>query len=184
MLEAALFQLRAALDAAADDDTAQQMRLGASVLAGAIASAHDGINAARVNDIDFALSDLVAMAEGLSAAVAESVAPPLQMLRDDVDRLRAATALAPEIVNAIRAFQMKLKSRRAAIERSTFREAGAPAEELPHSPATLRAEALPLRASLAAAGFATPSLDAFIDDPESLRFHSLGEIYDELEVML
>ena len=29
----------------------------------------------------------------------------------------------------------------------------------------------------------TPSLDALIDDPASVRFHSLGEIVDELDVV-
>ena len=28
-----------------------------------------------------------------------------------------------------------------------------------------------------------PSLDALIDDPSSLRFHSIGEIVDELDVI-
>jgi len=47
----------------------------------------------------------------------------------------------------------------------------------------LRDEALPLRDQLVAAGFATPALDGLIDDPASLRFHSLTEIVDELEVI-
>jgi len=180
MLEAALFHLRAALDAAADDPAAAQMRLGAEVLS---RSLRGEVNAARVSDIEFAVADLVAMAEGLSAAVADAVVEPLRMMRDDVVRLREANALAPELVAAIGDFRAKLNARRAAIERATYREAGAPAEPLPHSPAELYADALPLRDQLAAAGFATPALDAFIDKPDSLRFHTLGEMGDELEVI-
>ena len=56
-------------------------------------------------------------------------------------------------------------------------------ETLPHPPESLREEALPLREQLAAAGFATPALDGLIDDPESLRFHSINEIVDELDVI-
>ena len=37
---------------------------------------------------------------------------------------------------------------------------------------------------LAASGFATPALDGLIDDPSSLRFHTIGEIVDELDVII
>ena len=40
------------------------------------------------------------------------------------------------------------------------------AEPLPHPPAELRAEALPIREQLAAAGFTTPALDALIGNGE------------------
>ena len=54
MMEAALFQLRAALG---DDPELLAMRLSADVLANAVTAAKDnGINAARVNDIEFALN--------------------------------------------------------------------------------------------------------------------------------
>lgn len=180
MLEAALFQLRAALDAASEDATAAQMRLGADILAAAL---RGEINAARVSDIDFAVADLVAMADGLSADVADAIAEPLRLMREDVLRLREATALAPQLITAIGAFRAKLKARRAAIERATYRETDAPAEPLPHAPADLHADALPLRDQLAAAGFATPALDAFIADRDSLRFHTLRDMDDELEVI-
>src|ERR1043166_4852243 len=119
MLEAALFQLRVALEAASDDPTAVQMRLGAQVLGGSL---RGEMNAARVNDIDFAVADLVAMAEGLSAEGADAIAEPLRMMREDVARLREKHELAPELVAALRAFRAKLKARRSAIERATYRE--------------------------------------------------------------
>lgn len=181
MLEAALFQLR---NGAAEVEPfyASQLELCLSVLAGALAGARDGINAPRVNDIEFALNDLAATIDELSAADAARLTPPLQMMREDVERLKAETSLPRELVERIRAFQQKLRERARAVERQTYRE-GSEGEPLPHPPERLREEALPLRDQLAAAGFATPALDGLIDDPASLRFHSIGEIVDELDVI-
>ena len=97
-------------------------------------------------------------------------------------RLKEATSLDASVVARIRALQAKLRARRAAIERQTFREGGDDAP-LPHPPEELREEALPLRDALAASGFATPALDGLIDDPSALRFHSINEIVDELDVI-
>jgi outer membrane murein-binding lipoprotein Lpp len=174
MLEAALFQLRNGAEGLSELD------LFFSVLTNAVAGARDGVNAARVNDIEFALNDLAAAIDELPAADYERLAELLQMMRDDVARLKQETSLPREVVDGIRALQTKLRARGAAIERQTYRET---AEPLPHSPEELRAEALPLRERLAAAGFATPALDMLIDDPSSLRFHSIGEIVDELDVI-
>ena len=174
MLEAALFQLRNGAE------ELPQLDLFFSVLANALAGARDGVNAARVNDIEFALNDLAAAIDELPAADYNPLAEPLRMLRDDVERLKQETSLPREMVDRIRALQAKLRARAAAIERQTYRET---AEPLPHPPEELRAEALPLRDALAFAGFATPALDALIDDPSSLRFHSIGEIVDELDVI-
>ncbi|HEY2091404.1 MAG TPA: hypothetical protein VGJ81_05925 [Thermoanaerobaculia bacterium] len=79
--------------------------------------------------------------------------------------------------------QAKLKIRRGAIERQTFVENPSEAAPLPHPPEELRADALPLRDTLASSGFGTPALDTLIDDPSSLRFHSINEIIDELHVI-
>jgi hypothetical protein len=68
-----------------------------------------------------------------------------------------------------------------AIERQTYVEGGA--GRLPHPPGALREEAVPLARQLTAAGFHTPALDALIADPESLRFHSIRELLDELDVI-
>jgi hypothetical protein len=184
MLEAALFQLRAAIASIDDEFYGSQLSLALNVLAGAIESAGQSLSAATVNEVEFALSDLRGLAGELSASDAATLEPLLQLLSSDVAQLKSATALAPEMVAAIRALQAKLKARRAAIERETFRDPSAPSEPLPHPPEELRAEALPLREGLARAGFATPALDALIAEPASLRFHSLGEIVSELDVVV
>jgi hypothetical protein len=88
------------------------------------------------------------------------------------------------VSNAIRSFQSKLRARRVAIERQTYRPEGAAQEPLHHPPDQLRAEAVPLRQQVAAAGFATPALDGLISDPASLRFHSINEIINELDVIV
>ncbi len=181
MLEAALFQLRSGAESV-DPLYAAQLELCFSVLAGVIAGAHEGVNAARVNDIEFALNDLTAAVDELPATDAARLAPPLRMMRDDLARLKEETALGAAIIEAIGALQAKLRARRAAIERQTYREGDA--APLPHPPEALREDAIPLREQLAAAGFATPALDGLIDDPSSLRFHSINEIVDELDVII
>ena len=112
---------------------------------------------------------------------ADRLAPMMATLRRDIDALTAATALDPAVIAQIRAFQSKLRERMKAIERQTFVEGGA--EPLPHPPEALRDEAIPIARQLAAAGFQTPSLNALIADPESLRFHSMRDILDELDVI-
>ena len=181
MLEAALFQLRAGAEDI-DPMYAPQLNLCFSVVENAIAAARDGINAARVSDVDFALNDLAAAVGDLPAGDAERLAASLEMLRADVDALKAETALHPGVIDRVRALQAKLRARRSAIERQTYREGGG-GEPLPHPPEQLRTEAAPLREQLAGAGFATPALDALIDDPSSLRFHSINDIVDELDVI-
>jgi hypothetical protein len=183
LIEAALFQLKAA---AADVDpmSASQVQLMVSMLANAIESARAGVSPATVNDVEFALSDLAGIVRDLNAADAERIEPIVKLLQEDVDRLKQATALPAAVTTAIRALQTKLKARRAAIERQTYRPEGAPAEELPHPPADLQKEAVPLRQQLAAAGFSTPALDGLVADPESLLFHSITEILNELDVIV
>ncbi|HYS53042.1 MAG TPA: hypothetical protein VER58_04670 [Thermoanaerobaculia bacterium] len=182
LIDAALFQLKAA---AADVDAmyASQMQLMISLLSNAVEAAKQGTSAATVNDIEFALNDLAGVIRELSAADADRIAPIVTMLQDDVERLKEATALPATVTNAIRSFQTKLKTRRAAIEKQTYRE-GSPAVELPHAPQELQREAMPLRQQLATAGFSTPALDALIADPASLRFHSITEILNELDVIV
>lgn len=182
LLEAGLFQLRAAA-ASVDPMMVQQMQLTVGILANAIEAASRSFSAAAVNDIEFALNDVVATADQLSAADAERVTPSLAMLQQDVARLRKSAALPPAVVEAVRAFQSKLKVRRSAIERQTYREGGGD-QPLPHPPEELHADAGSIRPFLSAAGFTTPALDALIADPASLRFHSISEILDELDVIL
>ena len=177
LLEAALFQLKSAAA------SVQEMQLTIGLLSNAIEGAAGSVSAAAVSDIEFALNDVAASLADLSAGDAERIAPIVTLLQEDVERLKESASLPPAVVDNIRAFQSKLKARRAAIERSTFRPEGAAAEPLPHAPEELQREAVPLRRQLAAAGFATPALDALIADATSLRFHSLGEIVNELDVI-
>ena len=177
MMQAAMFQLRAAAESIDDPFIRSQVQLAVGVLGNAIDGAANGVNAAAVNEIAFALNDV-------SAAVADAPAiePVVAMLQKDVDALKSATALPADVVSAARDLQSKLKVRKNAIERQTYVEnAGEP---LPHAPETLRGEALPLRERLLRAGFATPALDLLIDDPAALRFHSINDIVDELDVIL
>lgn len=176
MLEAALFQLRAV---PIDDP---QFRLGITMLGNAVDAARARVNAARVSDIDFALGDLGNAVDYLDAADAEQVGPILEMIREDVWRLRESTALPKEVFDRITALQQKLKARRTAIERQTYQEGGSE-QSLPHAPETLIADVQWIREELQKGGFATPALDAFLDEPNELRFHSIGAMLDELEVV-
>jgi hypothetical protein len=183
MLQAAMFQLRSAMESIEDPFIRTQMQLAVGVLGTAVDGAANGVNAATVNDIDFALNDVAGAVADLPQSEAASIEPLLAMLRNDVDALKSATALPADVVDGIRALQAKLKVRKNAIERQTYVE-NAAAEPLPHAPEDLRAEALPLRDRLASAGFATPALDTLIGDPTSIRFHSINEILDELDVIV
>ncbi len=184
LLEAALFQVKSALGAIDDPMFETQAKLTLDILSNAVAGATQSLNPATVNDVEFALNDVIAIVGELSAAYAAAVQPAVDLMQSDLAALKAATALPDSVVGAVRNFQAKLKVRRSAIERQTYREAGAPAEALPHPPAELRNEAVPIRQQLATAGFATPALDGLIADPESLRFHSISEILDELDVII
>jgi len=182
LLEASFFQFRTAMAAVQDDTYASQLRLTSGVLANAVDAARETFNAARVNDIEFALNDLAAVVDELPAGDAEVLGPMVDMLRGDVALLRQQTALAPALLDAIRAFRSKLNARQSAIERQTYREGGG-GDALPHPPEELEAEAVVLQARIAEVGFATPALDSFVDDPQSLRFHTIAEIIDELDVV-
>ena len=182
MIEASLFQLRTAIASIEDETMLPQLELTASVLANAIAAARDGINAARVNDIEFALNDVAGAYDSLSFNDAAAIAPAIDMLRSDVAVLKEATALPRDVAAAIDAFRAKLAARKHAIERQTFAEdGGAP---LPHPPEELARDGEALRARLKEAGFPTPALDAFLEQAAELRFHGIVEMLDELEVVL
>jgi hypothetical protein len=180
MLEAALLPLRAAASGI-DRELAPQLGLSINILANAIAAGRDGVNASIASDIEFAFNDLRAAVDELPQSDADRLAPMMATLRSGIEALTAATALDPAVVAQIRAFQSKVRERMKAIERQTFVEGGG--ETLPHPPGVLRGEAIPIARQLVAAGFQTPSLNALIAEPESLRFHSLREILDELDVI-
>lgn len=181
MLEASLFHFRTALASVEDEIMLSQLELTTSVLANAVAAAREALNAARVSDIEFALNDVAGAVDSLSAADAALLEPPLAMLRDDVEALKEATALPSGLIDAMHELCAKLRARKTAIERQTFVE-GATAE-LPHPPQELAPAARALRERLAEAGFATPGIDAFLEDPGELRLHRIIEMVDELEVI-
>jgi hypothetical protein len=179
MMEAALFQLRATLGG---DPELLAMRLSADVLANAIASAKaGGINAARANDIDFALNDLVTAAEDANAP--DAIRSTIALLQHDAAILHTANTLPAETLAAIRELQTRLRTRAKALERSQYRAEGTDPPPLPHPPHELRELAIPLARQLTAAGFATPSLALLIAEPEELRYHSINELVDELDVI-
>ena len=182
MMRAALFNLSAALEGIEDSFLRSQIRLATTVLSGAVDNAETGLNPAIVSDIEFALNDLIGTAGELSGPDAVAVEPFIDELRHDVEQMKSAGALPRDVLAAIQSLQAKLRTRRKAVERQTFVEGGSDAE-LPHPPEVLRAEALPLRDHLTANGYATPALDALIDDPQSLRMHGIIAIIDELEVI-
>jgi hypothetical protein len=179
MMEAALFQLRSAL---ADDPELLPMRLSADVLANAVAAAKDtGLNAARVNDIEFALNDLVMAVD--DAGAPDAICSAIALLQNDTAALRRATALPTETITAIRDLQTRLRARAKAQERSQYRAEGTEAPTLPHPHAELRELAIPLARQLGAAGFVTPVLDFLIAERGELRYHTLNELVDELDAI-
>ncbi|HEX8252989.1 MAG TPA: hypothetical protein VF846_07580 [Thermoanaerobaculia bacterium] len=180
MMDAALFQLRAAIG---DDPDSLAVRISADVLGNAINAAKaSGINAARVNDIEFALNDLIAAID--DAGAPDPVFSAVAMLQNDVAALRNATALPQEIVTAVRALQTKLRTRAKAMERAQYRAEGTEPPPLPHPPQELRNDAIPLARHLAAAGFDTPALDSLVASSDELRYHTLNEVVDELDVIV
>ena len=179
MMEAALFQLRAALG---DDPEMLAMRISTDVLANAVAAAKDsGVNAARVNDIEFALNDLVAAVD--DAGAPDAVCAAVALLQNDTAALRRTTALPAETIQTIRDLQMRLRARAKAMERGQYRAEGTEPPPLPHPPAELREIAIPLARQLEAEGFATPVLDQLIAEPGEVRYHTLNELVDELDVI-
>jgi hypothetical protein len=183
MLQATAFNLRAAAAAVEDEYTGPQLRLSMSVLMNAIDAAVQQLTSAAVNDIEFALGDVAGAIDQLSAEDAERFDQPMAMLRSDIERLKEATSLPAPLVAAMKALHAKLDARRKAVDRLTYTE-GANESDLPHPPDQLRTEALPIRDALVQAGFATPSLDALIEDPASLRLHSILDLMNELEVAI
>ncbi len=184
MLEASMFQLSSAAAAVEDPMFKMQLRLTMEQLSNAVVAAGQSLSPATMNDVEFAFNDVAATVNELNAADAEAITPALEMMKADVANLKHATALPPTVVGAVRELQTKLRARRTAIERETYRAEGAPIEPLPHPPEELAAAGVPLRQQLATSGFSTPALDDLIADPPSLRFHSIGDILDELDVII
>lgn len=180
MMEAALFQLRVALG---DEPALLPVRISADVFGNALATAmSEGLNPARVNDIEFALNDLIAAIDDGGAP--NEVFTAVAMLQNDTARLRNDYSLPPELLRQMQALQVKLRARAKAMERGQFRTEGSEPEPLPHAPEELKAEAVPIARQLEAAGFQIPAIDTLLNDADELRYHTLNEVADELDVIL
>jgi hypothetical protein len=184
MLEASLFQLKSAAAAIEDPMFKMQLQLTLDVLTNAVAGAMQSLNPATMNDVDFALNDVIGTVGELNAVDAAAIQPALDMMKADVESLKQATTLPAAVVEGVREFQLKLKTRRTAIERQTYRAEGTEPAPLPFPPEDLQKEGIALRKALAQAGFVTPALDDFIADASSLVFASIGDIVDELDVII
>lgn len=180
MMEVALFQLRSALG---DDPSVFPIRISAEMLAAAVANARtNGVNAARVNDIEFALHDLIEAVD--DAGAPDAVCAAVALLQNDAASLRAQTMLPQQLINAMRALQAKLRARAKAMERAQYRAEGTEPEELPHPPEELRGDALPIAEALSAGGFETPALHSLLASAGGVRYHTLNDVIDELDVVL
>ncbi len=183
MLQATAFNLRAAAAAVEDDFAGPQLRLALSVLDNAIEAAVLQLTSGAVGDIEFALGDVAGAIDQLSSEDADRFAAPMSMLRDDIARLKEATGLPADLIESMQGLLSRLTLRKKAIGRQGYVE-GATEDDLPHPPQELRAEAIPIRDALAAAGFATEALNALIDDPASFRLHTILDIMNELEIAI
>jgi hypothetical protein len=180
MMEAALFQLKSAVGA---DMELLPVRLSVDVFGNAVTAAKEqGLNAARVNDIEFALNDLIAAVDDAGAPA--EILGPVAMLQNDTATLRTMTALPKELIASARALQTRLRERATAMERGQYRAEGSAEAPLPHPPEELREAAIPLAMELMAAGFDTPALESLLSGAETLRYHTINEIVDELDVVL
>ena len=182
-LQASMSRLSAAANAVDDPMFKMQLNLTMNVLSNAVAGAAESLNPATVNDIEFALNDVIGTVGELNAADADAITPALEAVKADVAALKNASSLPPQVIKSIRDFQAKLRERRSAIQKQQYRAEGTEAEPLPHPPEGLRDEAFPLRRQLSKAGFATPLLDEFIGNPSSLVFQKISDILDELDVI-
>jgi hypothetical protein len=172
--------LRARTDELEESFGRTALRLATDVFTGALGAEGAPVNPALAGDIAFAFNDVAAAADDLGNEGA-AITPLIEALRTEIDSLKAEMALPAALLAAMRALQQKLRERRTAVERQTYVEEHT--EPLPHPPEELGAEALPIRDQLAGFGFITPALDGLIEDPASLRFQTISEIVDEMDVI-
>lgn len=184
-IERALAGLKEAIASLGEGEMyATQMAFTVTVLANAIAEARDGINPRQVRDLDFALNDLVAFSNELTADGAALVGRPLAVLQESIGALKGQVVLPQSTITAARAFQLKLRERKSAIQKQTYLPPGTVAPPLPHEPSTLVAEASAVRAAFAQAGFETPLLDDFIAAPAEARMQHLADLAEEIETVI
>jgi hypothetical protein len=163
---------------------APQMAFSVSMLANALRDARADTNPRTVRDLDFAVNDPVAFANELTAEGANIVTRPLGVLQAAVGTLKAQVSVPQSAIAAGKAFQLKLRERKSAIQKQTYLPPGSVAPPLPHEPATLVPEAVALREALAQAGFETPLLDDFIAAPAEARMQHLADLAEEIETVI
>ena len=157
-MEAALRELRAALD---DDPDLLAIRISTDVLGNAVTAAKDsGVNAARVNDLEFALNDLVSAVD--DAGAPDAVLTAVAVLQNGTAALRRTNALSAETVAAIRAScRAGARARKRSSAASTAWKA--PTRRRSRTaPAELLRAGHPTRPTARRRGFTTPSLDEII----------------------
>ncbi|MHB0971140.1 MAG: hypothetical protein ACYC7A_03685 [Thermoanaerobaculia bacterium] len=163
---------------------ATQMAFTVTVLANAVAEARSGINPRQVRDLDFALNDLVAFSNELSAEGVDLVSRPLAVLQESIGALKSQVVIPQSTIASARALQQKLRERKTAIQKLTYLPPGTVAPPLPHEPSTLVAEASSVRDAFAQAGFETPLLDDFIAAPSEARMQHLADLAEEIETVI
>lgn len=163
---------------------ASQMSFSVSMLANALRDARANTNPRTVRDLDFAMNGPVAFSNELTAEGADIVNRPLSVLQEAIGALKAQVSVPQSAIAAGKAFQMKLRERKTAIQKQSFLPPGSVAPPIPHEPATLVPEAVALREALTQAGFETPLLDDFIAAPAEARMQHLADLAEEIETVI
>ena len=181
-LDGSLASLSAAA-AALDPAFAMQAKLAVSMLTNAVSSAGEELTPASMIDVEFALNDLKVIADDLPGVDRETFTAEIDTIQDTVRELKSAAALPPALLGKMETLRLKLKERRTAIDREQYRPPEKAAEPLPHDAPTLRAEASEIRHQLNKAGFATPELDALVDQSGTFYMSDVTRLIEELEVI-
>jgi hypothetical protein len=167
-----------------DEVFSMQIRLATAMLRNAADAATSALSPRTVSDMEFALNDLLSVADELPVSDRAAIDPALRTISDVVRSAKGAAALPPPLVERITLLHSKLRERKSAIEREPFRPPGSAPEALPHEPATLQPEAETLRLQLREAGFDTPALDRLIEKGSAFRLSDVRELMEELEVII
>ena len=167
-----------------DEFYGPQVKLAASVLGNAIGAATSDLNPRTVQDLDFAYTDLRGLADELGGNDRSSIDRFLSALSTEIERLKAAVSLPEEVTQSVSVLQKKLKERRSAVERQTYRVPGTAPEPIPHPPAELQPDAESLQKQLTRFGYDTPTLNRLVSSPADFEIRDVSELIEELDVIL
>ncbi|HEY5610801.1 MAG TPA: hypothetical protein VIL97_06325 [Thermoanaerobaculia bacterium] len=183
-LDDGLAALHRAVSRVDDEMFVSQMQLAANLLASVLLLVSEDLNARRAKDAEFALNDLLNLTNELSPDDRAKVEGPLSILEDEIESMKSSAALPEPVFEKMKLLQSKLRERRMAIERQTFRPPENEPEPLPHDPQQLRAEAAELQNELTRNGFETPTLDRLVQQPQSFQGRDVSELIEELDVII